>query len=318
MNYEDEDYVRFYTRDTVSWKALGWEGQAVLSLMLHGKFDRSGIFDCDGHDPSHAVTIVTGLPPEIVSVGLKRLLDSKVWVERDGKVVWPKFVHAQSCRRSDKARQRESREKRRSEALGQPVTDSDQPSQPVTRGHTESQPVTPSLAEPSRAEDPPTPLPAEPELQTKAKLWLRDPQTASMTAPQPESWPETKLLCTTLADTFGHKFPQFPRHGSDPRCAVAFGRWAEGFLNDRLLDAIRGAKLDENIAKNQQFQTLTTILRDAAQVDKFAALWDSRQDPGVESGTSAQQRAQSAADVEARAKAQRDLKARQRGTGAPQ
>lgn len=31
-----------------------------------------------------------------------------------------------------------------------------------------------------------------------------------------------------------------------------------------------------------------------------------------------QQRAQSAAEVEARAKAQRDLKARQRGTGAPQ
>jgi hypothetical protein len=161
-------------------------------------------------------------------------------------------------------------------------------------------------------------LPAESELQAKAKLWLRDPQTASMTAPQPESWPETRLLCTTLAEVFGHKFQQFPRHGSDPRCAVAFGRWAEGFPNDRLLDAIRGAKLDENIAKNQQYQTLTTILRDAAQVDKFAALWDSRQETEPTSTASAQQRAQSAAEVEARAKAQRDLKARQRGAGAPQ
>jgi hypothetical protein len=152
VNYEDEDYVRFYTRDTVSWRALGWEGQAVLSLMLHGKFDRSGVFDCDGHDPSHAVTIVTGLPVEVTSVGLKRLLDSRAWVERDGKLIWPKFIHAQTCRRSDKARQRESREKRRAEALGQPVTDCDQPSHAVTTGVPVVTNVSLSLAEQSRAD----------------------------------------------------------------------------------------------------------------------------------------------------------------------
>jgi hypothetical protein len=158
MNYEDEDYVRFYTRETVSWMALGWEGQTVLSLMLHGKFDRSGVFDCDGHTPSHAVTLVTRLPEDVAERGLKRLFESKTWVHRDGKIVWPKFVTAQNCRRSDKARQRESREKRRSDALGQDVTGRDTPSQPVTSGHTPSQPVTPSLAEQSRAEDPPTPF----------------------------------------------------------------------------------------------------------------------------------------------------------------
>lgn len=150
MNYEDEEYVRYYVRDTVSWRALGWEGQTVLALLLHGKFDRSGVFDCDGHDPSQAVTLVTGLPESVTSVGLERLLKVHTLVLRDGKIVWPKYVHAQGCRRSDKARQRESRDKRRGDALGENVTD-------VTSGHTESQPVTLSRAEQSRAEDPPKP-----------------------------------------------------------------------------------------------------------------------------------------------------------------
>src|SRR6478752_6676052 len=118
--------------------------------MLHGKFDRAGVFDCDGHDPSQAVTLVTGVPEQVTTVGLERLLKSNTWVLRDGKLIWPKFVHAQSCRRSDRARQRESREKRRGDALGENVTD-------VTSRHTGSQPVTPSLAKPSLAEDPPKP-----------------------------------------------------------------------------------------------------------------------------------------------------------------
>lgn len=158
MNYEDEEYVRYFTRDTISWLELGWEGQAVLALMLHGKFDRSGVFDCGRHTPSHAVALVTRMPEPIVEAGMKSLLDSGTWIYRDGKIVWPNFVHAQTCRRSDRARQRESREKRRSDALGQEPTRGDEPSQPVTRGHTESQPVTLSRAEQSRAEDPPTPL----------------------------------------------------------------------------------------------------------------------------------------------------------------
>lgn len=196
MNYEDEDYVRYFTRDTVSWMALGWEGQAVLALMLHGKFDRSGVFDCDGHTPSHAVTLVTRMPEAVVEAGLGRLFKSKTWVHRDGKIVWPKFVEAQNCRRSDKARQRESRENRRREALGHEVTDRDQPSQPVTRGHTESQPVTPSLAEQSRAEDPPTPLSAVTETAP------RDRFAESLSGGLPRQRADVRELHSVWAETF--------------------------------------------------------------------------------------------------------------------
>lgn len=136
MNYPDEDYVRFYTRETVTWLSLEYEGQTVMSLMLHGKFNRSGVFDCGGHDPSHAVTLAVRCPLEVAQKGLKRLLDTGTWVLHNGQLVWPNYVHAQHCKRSDRARKRESRENSALEALG--VV-----SHAVTRGHDRSQVVTP-------------------------------------------------------------------------------------------------------------------------------------------------------------------------------
>lgn len=173
MNFEDEDYVRYYTRDTVSWRALGWEGQTVLALMLHGKFDRSGVFDCDGHPPESAVAIVTGLPPDVAREGLARILRSEAWVYRDGMLVWPKYIEAQTCRRSDRSRQAESRERRRLEALGLVVPECDGPSHGEVKrdGSSQVSPgVTlslayPSLAEPSvvaTASPPAEPAPSQP------------------------------------------------------------------------------------------------------------------------------------------------------------
>lgn len=152
MNYEDEPYARAYTRDTLNWKLLGWEGQTVLLHMLRDKFDRSGVLDLECHDPSHAVTAITGLPLYVTEPGVAALLHQKTWVVNDGKLVWPNYVRAQTCRRSDKARQQESRQNRSRDALlpeSQPVT---RKRAPVTERHTLSQPVTPSRAEPSSTE----------------------------------------------------------------------------------------------------------------------------------------------------------------------
>jgi hypothetical protein len=270
MNYEDEDYVRYYTRDTVSWMALGWEGQTVLALMLHGKFDRSGVFDCDGHTPSHAVTLVTRIPEEVVAVGLKRLLDSKTWVHREGKLVWPKFVAAQNCRRSDKARQRESREKRRSDAMGEGVTPGDVPSQPVTSGHTPSQPVTPSLAEQSRAEDPPTPLlPVTPK--------RADPMADSMRGADPASRADVKELHGDWAASFGRTGAKLRvGWGSDDAKILADCIDAHGLPDCKLVakhapsDGMVSGRLDEKKQPHESIryifgteETFSRVLRDA-------------------------------------------------------
>lgn len=146
MNYEDESYVRLYTRDTASWRLLGWEGQTVLMHMLRDRFDRAGVFNCDGHSASRAVTAVTGLPADLVDRGLAAVLAEKIWVEQEGKLVWPKFVKAQTCRKADRIRQQESRKNRLESALiDESCHGSSQPSQNVTLSLAEL-----SLAKPNK------------------------------------------------------------------------------------------------------------------------------------------------------------------------
>lgn len=163
MNFEDEPYARVYTRDTVTWKMLGWEGQTVLLHMLRDKFDRSGVLDLECHDPSQAVTAITGLPISVTEPGLKRLLETKTWVLSNTKLVWPNYVEAQTCKRSDKARQQESRKNRNKDALvhnGHDVSRAvTKPRKIVTKRHDPSHGVTPSRAEPSSTEQSRSPAP---------------------------------------------------------------------------------------------------------------------------------------------------------------
>jgi hypothetical protein len=113
VNYEDEDYVRLYTRETITWKSMGWEAQAVILFMMKGKFDRAGVFECSGVDPVEAVHLMTCLPVDVVRVGLPRVLESGVFEKHGTKIVWPNFIEAQTAIKSAKERQRASRERKR-------------------------------------------------------------------------------------------------------------------------------------------------------------------------------------------------------------
>ena len=44
MDFPNERYVRLYTRETTTWRLLGWEGQALLPQVLR-LVDRSGVLD---------------------------------------------------------------------------------------------------------------------------------------------------------------------------------------------------------------------------------------------------------------------------------
>jgi hypothetical protein len=243
MNFEDEDYVRYYTRDTVSWRALGWEGQTVMALMLHGKFDRSGVFDCDSHEPDAAVSLVTGLPLEVVQAGLPRILKAGTWVAKDGKLVWPKFIHAQSCRRSDRIRKQESRENRRDKFLQK------QAELPglVTDGHNQSQEVTPSLADPS------------------LNLSLDHSSTSS---------PD---IVKEIFD-YWQKLMKKPKAKLDSARRRKINARLKDFSPRDLCQAIRGAKNDDFLmgrdpkSNGKQYNDFKTIFRDAAQVERLIAL----------------------------------------------
>lgn len=111
MNFSDEHYVRIYTRDTKTWLRWGWEGQCVFMFVMR-KVDKSGVID-DIDDPVVDVSLITGLPEEVVAVGLPKVVKSGAIEITDGHLVVPKYIDAQTATKSDRQRARERRERRR-------------------------------------------------------------------------------------------------------------------------------------------------------------------------------------------------------------
>jgi len=168
VRWEDERYVRLYTRETPEWAVLSWEARAVFHELIK-KVDRAGII-LVGKSGLRGLAGLLRMPIDVVERGLMSidgLIEDGCVVAIDGGFMLPNFMAAQEANASDKARKREQRERARAAAAktGQPVTNRDSESRGVTEGHdlsrgvtsghTESQPVTPSCAVPSRS--PPTP-----------------------------------------------------------------------------------------------------------------------------------------------------------------
>jgi hypothetical protein len=103
-----------------------------------------------------------------------------------------------------------------------------------------------------------------------AKAFRADPLRFGAEVGLVETWPEVKTICAAFEQTWGRK--DAPRHGGDPRARVILDRFEEGFSVEQLCRAIRQSRFADYITGNKANQTLMTILRDAAQVDKFCAL----------------------------------------------
>jgi len=147
VNFEDEHYVRIYTKDSKTWLRWGWEGQTVFMHLMR-RVDKAGVLD-DIQDPIPDVALLTGLPEAVVAQGLPRLLASDTLQHVNGLLVVPRYIEGQTSKRSDAVRAKESRERRRQTAmLSQIVTPSHETEHAVTprdageRERTEPAPVT--------------------------------------------------------------------------------------------------------------------------------------------------------------------------------
>lgn len=110
MDWSNERYVRFYTRDTDDWLVLSWQARTVFALMLR-KVDRSGFLATKRGEIG--VAAQTGLPIEVVSVGLPDLLrDGSVTICDEGYLM-PNYIEAQEAPQSDAQRAKDMRERRR-------------------------------------------------------------------------------------------------------------------------------------------------------------------------------------------------------------
>lgn len=151
MHFGDERYVRLYTRDTLTWLSLGWEGQAALALLMR-KVDRAGVLEIDDRTAEESIAAVTGLPQVVCDVAWPRLSAGKdptvtLRDETSRALVILRFVEAQEAIATDKARARKARETRRA------VTRRDDTSQGVTNRHARSRGVTPSRTVLCRTEE---------------------------------------------------------------------------------------------------------------------------------------------------------------------
>lgn len=169
MIWEDERYVRIYTRDTATLLRLGWEGRAVL-WELTRKVDRAGILRVE--EPVADLAAILRMPEDVVERGLTALMSGKspTVLLQEGAVVIPKFLEAQEARQSDRQRKADQRAKARDVAAArsvvadetephavtkrdsesQNVTDCPPDGQKVTTGHTESHAVTSGHSVPYR------------------------------------------------------------------------------------------------------------------------------------------------------------------------
>jgi len=205
VNYQDERYVRVYTRDSLTWISWNWETRAVFVLLLR-KVDRAGVLDTGSMEKAKAISLLVGVPIEVAEVAVKQLIDDGTATETPTAIVFPRFLDAQECKQSDAQRQRESRLNRRIKAVSERIHEADghTVSHGVTDSHTVSQQVTPYRAVPSRT----VPSRAVPNLSTPKK---RAP-TTEKESPDPRVTPLTQKLVAAFAELRGDGF----EHGGAP------------------------------------------------------------------------------------------------------
>lgn len=134
MDWSNESYVRLYVRNTTTWRRLGFEGQTMLMHLLR-IVDRAGVLDIEDMSPGEAASLHTGAPAEFAELGMSKLLELKALIHDGTRLVFPNFIEAQEATKSDRQRQKESRERRA-------VTNRDERSLIVTKSHELSQVVT--------------------------------------------------------------------------------------------------------------------------------------------------------------------------------
>lgn len=183
MRWEDERYVRLYTRDTVDWHFLSFEAQGLFGLLMR-KVDRAGILALGKHG-KRGVAAALGHPSRVDAItgALDELIADGCVAIHGSELVIPNFIEAQEAKASDVARQREKREKDRAKTLAalreEPVTVRDEMSHDVTGRHAMSHDVTPSLAVPSLPS-----LPSRADEETKTQQHRAEFAVEAPTAPE--------------------------------------------------------------------------------------------------------------------------------------
>jgi hypothetical protein len=107
VDWENERYVRVYTRDTPEWLGLGWEARALFGELMR-KVDRSGFLKL-GRRGVAALGKFLDMPQDVVERALSILVDDGCVAVTEERIHLPNFQAAQEARKSVAERKREQR-----------------------------------------------------------------------------------------------------------------------------------------------------------------------------------------------------------------
>jgi hypothetical protein len=249
MRWEDERYIRWFTRNTPEWCLLSWQARGLFGLILR-ELDRAGILEL-GKVGLKAVAVAVRAPWDEIEKPLAELIADGCLVFREELriLLAPNFIAAQEANQSDKARQRSSRERARdlARAMSQGVV---RTSQVVTLSReTESQGVTEHspnavnghsvLSQPSQSSQPP-----RSDLSGSGRASARVPDETSPEAERAAAPPVVfveangyvspfDMARRIYAEAFRKRYKRefqltsFGRDGSDEWALVRVGRLAE-------------------------------------------------------------------------------------------
>lgn len=119
MRWEDERYVRIYTRDTPEWTALSWDARAVFWGLLR-RCDRAGILRV-GKAGLRALAGVIPAPLDVVERAVPELLADGCLLAAEGAYIVPNFLKAQEAISTDAQRKRDQRERDRARMMAEGV-----------------------------------------------------------------------------------------------------------------------------------------------------------------------------------------------------
>jgi hypothetical protein len=154
MDWQNERYIRFYTRETAETRSWSWQARAIWPWLM-ARCDRAGVLQVRNHGKRHAILAAfLNMPTDVVAQGIADLIEDGCIVEREDGFLIRNFLDAQEVPISDSQRQRDSREKRRAHVLkNQVVSDiAVTPCHAVSRGVTPGHEV--SLLDKTRQAEP--------------------------------------------------------------------------------------------------------------------------------------------------------------------
>ena len=111
MRWEEERYVRIYTRDTGDMILMGWEARALFYEIIR-KADRAGILDL-GKSGKACLGTFLHMPQEVVDRLLPILVENEMVIETPTALIVRNYIEAQESVSTPASRQRYSREYRR-------------------------------------------------------------------------------------------------------------------------------------------------------------------------------------------------------------